>query len=64
MRTAETVARVECAGEPLRQRTVDANASLCSVVKTPRGGAVESTVRRRAGSQIARVRTPCARQKT
>eukprot|EP00974_Lingulodinium_polyedra_P127064 11200713-Lingulodinium_polyedra.AAC.1 len=36
----------------------------CSVLQTLRNDAVESVVRRRTGTQIARSRTPCARQKT
>eukprot|EP00974_Lingulodinium_polyedra_P033446 3215588-Lingulodinium_polyedra.AAC.1 len=58
--------------EPLRRRTVDSSASFCSVLQTLRNDAIESIVRRRSGSQIARVaramRTPkivlawCARR--
>eukprot|EP00974_Lingulodinium_polyedra_P014334 1389463-Lingulodinium_polyedra.AAC.1 len=54
------VARAIC--EPLRRRVVDSAASLCTVFKTVRNDAVESTVCRHSGSQIARVartmRTP------
>eukprot|EP00974_Lingulodinium_polyedra_P096059 9309582-Lingulodinium_polyedra.AAC.1 len=50
--------------EPVRPRTVGSTAKLCSVCKTLRDDAVESTVRRRSGSLIARSFTPRARQKT
>eukprot|EP00974_Lingulodinium_polyedra_P129987 11212120-Lingulodinium_polyedra.AAC.1 len=49
----ECATRAIC--EPLRPRTVDSTASLCSVCKTLRGDAVESTVCRRSGSLIARL---------
>eukprot|EP00974_Lingulodinium_polyedra_P002626 246296-Lingulodinium_polyedra.AAC.1 len=48
--------------EPLRQRTVDSTAYVCSVFKTLLKYAVESIVRRRSGSQAAHfaytMRTP------
>eukprot|EP00974_Lingulodinium_polyedra_P098759 9572632-Lingulodinium_polyedra.AAC.1 len=48
--------------EPLRRLMVDSTASLCTVSNTERNDAVESTICRRSGSQIARVahtmRTP------
>eukprot|EP00974_Lingulodinium_polyedra_P033085 3182342-Lingulodinium_polyedra.AAC.1 len=47
--------------EALRRQTVDLTASLCSVFQTLRNGAVESAIRRRSGSQIARLRGPRAR---
>eukprot|EP00974_Lingulodinium_polyedra_P091227 8846279-Lingulodinium_polyedra.AAC.1 len=56
----ECVTRAIC--EPLRRQTVDSTASLCTVSKTVRNDAVESTVRGRSGSRIARLahsmRTP------
>eukprot|EP00974_Lingulodinium_polyedra_P026444 2552421-Lingulodinium_polyedra.AAC.1 len=45
--------------EPLRRRLRDSTASLCSVCKTLHDDAVESTICRLNGSQIARDRTPC-----
>eukprot|EP00974_Lingulodinium_polyedra_P076738 7428653-Lingulodinium_polyedra.AAC.1 len=51
--------RERAVGKPLRRRTVDA--SLCSVRKRSRNDAVESTVRSRAGSQIALLRISRAR---
>eukprot|EP00974_Lingulodinium_polyedra_P105621 10225469-Lingulodinium_polyedra.AAC.1 len=49
----ECVRRVIC--EPLQQQAVDSTASLCTVSKTVHNDAVESTVCRHGGSQIARV---------
>eukprot|EP00974_Lingulodinium_polyedra_P016010 1553714-Lingulodinium_polyedra.AAC.1 len=59
--------------EPLRRYMVVSTASLCTVSKTVRNAAVESIVRRRSGSRIARfaramrspkigVRMVCARR--
>eukprot|EP00974_Lingulodinium_polyedra_P102018 9880308-Lingulodinium_polyedra.AAC.1 len=54
---------MECARraicEPLWQQTVDSTALLRTVSKTLHNDAVESTARRRRGSQIGRARTPC-----
>eukprot|EP00974_Lingulodinium_polyedra_P058523 5635974-Lingulodinium_polyedra.AAC.1 len=54
------VRRAMC--EPLWRQTVDSAASLCTVSNAVRNNAVESTVRKRNGSQIARLahsmRTP------
>eukprot|EP00974_Lingulodinium_polyedra_P105321 10198519-Lingulodinium_polyedra.AAC.1 len=49
----ECVGRAMC--EPLQQQTVDLAASFCAVFETARNDAVESTICRRCGSQIARV---------
>eukprot|EP00974_Lingulodinium_polyedra_P096183 9324441-Lingulodinium_polyedra.AAC.1 len=46
----------------LRPRTVDTTASLRNVLKMLHNDVVESTARRRSGSQMARSRTSCARQ--
>eukprot|EP00974_Lingulodinium_polyedra_P117442 11163280-Lingulodinium_polyedra.AAC.1 len=50
--------------EPLRRRTVDSTASLCSVLQTLRNDEIELIVRCSSGSLIARLRIPCAFQKT
>eukprot|EP00974_Lingulodinium_polyedra_P017390 1686381-Lingulodinium_polyedra.AAC.1 len=50
--------RASC--EPLQRRVVDSIAPLCSVLRMLRNGAVESTVRHRSGSRLARLRAPCA----
>eukprot|EP00974_Lingulodinium_polyedra_P116379 11158948-Lingulodinium_polyedra.AAC.1 len=59
---------MECARrticEPLRRRTVNLIASLCSVCNVLHNDAVPIAVRSRNGSLIARSRDPCARQKT
>eukprot|EP00974_Lingulodinium_polyedra_P036828 3531647-Lingulodinium_polyedra.AAC.1 len=56
----ECATRAIC--QPLRPRTVDSIASLCTVFETARNDAVESAVCHHSGSQIARfthsMRTP------
>eukprot|EP00974_Lingulodinium_polyedra_P050325 4838538-Lingulodinium_polyedra.AAC.1 len=52
--------RKRASNEPLRQRTVDSTAPLRNVCKTLHNDTVESNVRNRCGSQIARSRTPRA----
>eukprot|EP00974_Lingulodinium_polyedra_P079086 7659648-Lingulodinium_polyedra.AAC.1 len=54
--------RERAISEPLLRRMVDSTASLRSVRKTLRNDAVDSTVRHRSGSQIARSRVPRAEQ--
>eukprot|EP00974_Lingulodinium_polyedra_P106468 10305741-Lingulodinium_polyedra.AAC.1 len=49
----ECVRRAIC--KPLRRRTADSAASLRTVSETVHNGAVDSTVRSRSGSQIARL---------
>eukprot|EP00974_Lingulodinium_polyedra_P013241 1284386-Lingulodinium_polyedra.AAC.1 len=50
-------ARERAIREPSRRRAVDSNASLRSVCETFYNDAIESTVRRRAGSRVALARS-------
>eukprot|EP00974_Lingulodinium_polyedra_P055567 5344590-Lingulodinium_polyedra.AAC.1 len=55
--------RARAISEPLRRRMIDSTAPARGVSKTAQNDAVESTVCRHSGSQIARARVPCERQK-
>eukprot|EP00974_Lingulodinium_polyedra_P125545 11194945-Lingulodinium_polyedra.AAC.1 len=59
-RAREVGGRAIC--EPLRRRTVDSAALLRRVLQTLRNDAIQSAVRRRSGSRIARSQTPRACQ--
>eukprot|EP00974_Lingulodinium_polyedra_P117506 11163512-Lingulodinium_polyedra.AAC.1 len=62
MRAWSARARAIC--EVLRPRTVNSTTLLCSVLETLHNDAIESTVRCRSGSRIARSCTPRARQQS
>eukprot|EP00974_Lingulodinium_polyedra_P061969 5982565-Lingulodinium_polyedra.AAC.1 len=51
-------ARAHAICEPLQLQAVDTSASMRSVRETLRSDAIESTVCRRSGLQVARVRIP------